>query len=99
MKIDSIKDALYGAIGEINEMRSLDDQVPASEDTVLLGPESVLTSIDVVNFLVAAETHLEEKLGVEVDLTDNAGGSEALRSVGALATYISDLLVVQEKEI
>lgn len=95
MEIDRVRGALFAAIEEINELRPLEDQVLPSDATVLMGPDSLLSSIDVVNFLVAAEGQLEERLGTTVDLTEHSGGAESLRTLGSLAAYVASILTAK----
>lgn len=93
MNRDVVLAALYSALDEINENRAGSDRLPRDEQTLLRGTDSTMTSIEVVNFIVAAEFRLEEELGTAIELADDPGlwqDPSPFASIGSLATYISD---------
>ncbi|MCG8467121.1 MAG: hypothetical protein MJB57_02795 [Gemmatimonadetes bacterium] len=82
-------DIVYDAVAELNETLSADHRLALSPDTRLVGGD--LASIDLVNFVVAAEDRLE-KLGVRVDLAAASTlDPSPLQTLGTLAAYVDEL--------
>ena len=95
-KIDEgrLDDAVAAAIEETNDARPPEAQLTADDSTVLFG-EGGLDSIGLVNFVVAAETHLEDQFGRNIVLADEKAMSRRnspFRSVGALKEYVREIL-------
>jgi hypothetical protein len=62
--------------------------------TVLVGSGRVVDSADLVMLLIAAEDYARDNLGATFDWTSDSAMSEGrsvLRSVGSLATHLSQL--------
>ena len=85
--------AVLEAIAEFNATEGAN--VPAREDTVLLGEGGALDSLGLVRLVMAIEQKLEDAFGVPVSLTDEKAMSQRnspFRSVGALTEYATTLL-------
>lgn len=85
--------AVLEAIAEFNAAEGAN--VPAREDTVLLGEGGALDSLGLVRLVMAIEQKLEDAFGVPVSLTDEKAMSQRnspFRSVGALTEYATTLL-------
>lgn len=98
MQEEKIRQAVYAAIDEANQLRPPAGRLEKSEDAVLLGEGAKLDSLGVVNLIVATEMNLDEALGISLDLADERAMAQAenpYRTVGAFMRYISGLL--QEK--
>ena len=92
---EEIKQMLYEAIDELNNDLPNADKMEKSMESVLFGMGGRLSSIDLVNLVVAVEERIEEKFGVAVSLADERAMSEEsspLSTVGTLASYIDTLL-------
>ena len=86
---------IYCALSELNLQLPKGNQVEQSLSTVLFGPEGRLDSVALANFIVIAETKLEESLGFHIDLTQDdpfSPGTGHFQTVGSLVSYISRLV-------
>jgi len=96
MDSDKILSIIYSSIDEINE--TLEDDGVAldkTETTSLFGQDSVLDSIDLVNFISIVEEKLEEEVNEYVALADERAMSQdssPFKSVSTLTEYIAALL-------
>ena len=88
-----VRRAVLEAIAEFNASEGA--QVPANEDTVLLGEGGALDSLGLVRLVMAIERKVEDESGVPVSLTDEKAMSQRnspFRSVGALIEYAQSLV-------
>jgi hypothetical protein len=87
--------AIYRAVDWINEELPADHRLIKAPETRLLGPQSVLDSIHLVNLIVTTEREIEDAFGVALTLADERALStkaSPFRSIGALADYITLLM-------
>lgn len=92
---NSLIDAVYEAVDEINLMRPADKQVPKSLEAALSGPEAVLDSLSLVNLVVAIEEKFEDVFGVLINLADQKAFSvehNPFRTMGTLIEYAGSLM-------
>jgi acyl carrier protein len=92
---EQITEALYAAIDDVNRERAPDKQLAKAPDTALYGSASQLDSLGLVNFVVAAEQHIERAFGKSLVLADDralAQEPSPFGSVAALADYVEVLL-------
>lgn len=90
----SVRTAIFAAIGEVNGQLPPDQQLDASESTILFGEGGMLDSLGLVNFIVAAEQQLEDQLGLSLTLADEramAQESNPFETVGSLVDYATTL--------
>jgi acyl carrier protein len=66
----TLREAIYGAIDDLNDVRAADAQVGKSLDTCLTGADGALDSLGFVNFVVALEQRLDAALGTPISLLD-----------------------------
>lgn len=96
MESQKITELIYASIDEINETLSDDGvSLDKSESTALFGQDSVLDSIDLVNFISIVEEKLEEEVDEYIPLADERAMSQdssPFKSVSTLTGYIADLL-------
>ncbi len=98
MDKQSILDAIYQAIGELNLEREDTEQIDKAPETKLLGRESKLDSLGLVNLIVIVEEKVSDILNIELTLADERAMSQKhspFRSVQTLADYIQLLLEEQ----
>ena len=91
----SILPSIYRAIDWINEELPADRKVIKSPETLLLGPSSVLDSMQFVTLVVTTEREIQETFGVALTLADERALSmkaSPFRSVQSLADYIAGLI-------
>ena len=90
----NILELIYEAIDEIN-LNLEDVQMDKNEDTVIFGRESVLDSMDLVQFISLIEEKIEDETGDYVSIADeNAMSLEIspFKTVTTLKEYISTLI-------
>ena len=93
---DKIFQLIYSAIDELNEQREADDQISKTEDTVILGHDSMIDSLGLVNLIVSLEQSVNDEMDVEITLADERAmmmESSPFRTVRTLADFIETLLV------
>ena len=93
---DKIFQLIYSAIDELNEQREADDQISKTEDTVILGHDSLIDSLGLVNLIVSLEQSVNDEMDVEITLADERAmmmESSPFRTVRTLADFIETLLV------
>ena len=92
MKItrEKILEVLYESIEELNELRSKDQQLASSPQTLLLGDGAGLDSLGFVNLVTLIEEKCQDSFGRSLMLT-GAGGSgirDPFETVSLLAEFI-----------
>lgn len=93
-----LRDAVFGAIDELNELRSPAERIVKSLDTTLTGEGGPLDSLGFVNFIVAVEQRLDSVFTSSVSLLDDEmldPTAGHFRTVGALLDYLEQLRVKQ----
>jgi acyl carrier protein len=96
---DQIRQILYQCIEELNEQRSVDQQLAKSPDTDLFGDSGRLDSLGFVNFIALVEDKCESRFRVALSITEDAAkdeGGRPFETVGQLADFIEQLLVVNK---
>lgn len=91
----AIEGALSDAIEEVNETLDADNAVSLADDAELFGGGSPLDSIALVNFVVAVEQGIEDRMGRSIVLASDKAMSRRtspFRTVGALRAYLRELL-------
>jgi hypothetical protein len=82
---------LLGALATINAAKPPEERFVPAADTPLVGHRAVLTSLELVTFILEAETQLAEEFGLHITLTDDRAFSQAkspFRRPSALSEYI-----------
>ena len=90
-----IKEIIFKSIKELNENLDEDQQLLLSTDTVLLGKDSNIDSITLVNLIVTIEESLEDNLNVSVTLADEKALSQKnspFLTIQTLLDYIALLI-------
>ena len=90
---------IYDAIDDVNAALEEGEKINKSPDTALFGESGSLDSLGFVNFIVAVEQKMEEKLGTTIAIADERAMSRKrspFRTVKSLAEYISSLLEESE---
>jgi acyl carrier protein len=91
---------IYSALSELNLQRPKGEQVEPSLSTVLFGAGGRLDSLALANFIVIAESKLEEAFGGQIDLTqDDPFSPETghFQTVQSLVDYVSGLVQLRSK--
>lgn len=92
---DRVFKAIVSAVNELNEDWRYQVLRDVSVETVLFGAESPIDSMGLVALIATVEQNLKDTLGVELVLADDRAFSKnrsPFRSVGALESYIEELL-------
>lgn len=93
-----LRDAVFGAIDELNQLRPSDQQIAKSLDTTLTGEHGPLDSLGFVNLIVAIEQRLDSILTSSVSLLDDEmldPTAGHFRTVGAMIEYLKKIRVEQ----
>lgn len=93
-----LRDAVFGAIDELNQLRPPAERIAKSLDTTLSGENGPLDSLGFVNFIVAVEQRLDSVFTSSVSLLDDEmldPTAGHFRTVGALIDYLEQIRVKQ----
>jgi hypothetical protein len=89
-----IEEAVYRAVDEVNGLLPPDKRLAKSRATALVGDDTVLDSLGLVNFIVVVESSIAEKLGVAISLISEESMSaqpSPFSTIGSLADYALNL--------
>ena len=89
---ENILAAIYRAVDWINEELRADRRLIKAPETRLLGPQSVLNSLELVSLIIAIEREIEDAFGIALTLADERALSmkaSPFRSIQSLADYIA----------
>ena len=95
MDQNRIKQIVFEAIDEVNELLDENQQLKKSEETILFGEQGSLDSLGLIKLIVATETKIQECFDVPVTLANEKAMSmknNPFRTVQSLIDFISDLL-------
>ena|SRR3989338_3972508 len=92
---EKILGLIYQALDEVDEGSGKEPLIKSPE-TVLLGSQSGLDSLKLVNLIVAVEQRVEEQFGFAISAIANEKAmsqkSSPLRNCGTLADFIASIL-------
>ncbi len=98
MKINKTKEEivqlLLGVVKETNLLRGKKDQLPLTPDLQLVGVESSLDSLGLLNLIVAIENALQQEFSQSIslsDLSDLGDTNGPFRSLQSLAEHVLHL--------
>jgi len=86
---------VFSSIDEYNDQINDKVTINKSTDTILIGLNSKLDSLGVVNLLVIIEQNIEDEFDVNITIADEKAISQKnspFRTIGTLADYIDKLL-------
>ena len=89
------QDIIYTAIDELNEMAEDGEEISKSPETTIFSGDGGLDSMDLVNLVIAIETHIEDTTGkaiLLIDKTTMESENNPFDSVATLSVYIDTLL-------
>jgi acyl carrier protein len=92
---ENILAAIYRAVDWINDELPAHRKLIKAPETRLLGPESVLDSMQLVSLIVMIEREVEDAFGFAVTLADERAlsmNASPFRSIQSLAGYIGIVL-------
>jgi acyl carrier protein len=92
---DRVLKCIYEAVDEWNSKAKQNLQLKKSLDTVLMGENSNLDSLGIVNFIVSVEERIEDEFDKSILLADEKAMSSEespFSSINNLSNYISSLL-------
>jgi acyl carrier protein len=93
--VDRIVDLISRLIGEVWPPEDGDPPENLHEDTALLGPSGILSSMALVSLLLALEQEMEARHGAPVRLVDERAMSHRnspFRTIGTLAAHAAERL-------
>ena len=89
---EKILNVILDALAAINESKPENEQFQPGPATPLVGRASVLTSLELVTFILEVETRLEEECGLRMTLADDRAFSRSrspFRTPSTLMEYIA----------
>jgi len=92
---------IFIAIDELNEQRGTEDQISKTVDTVILGQDSMIDSLGLVNLIVSLEQSVNDEMDIEITLADERAmmmESSPFRSVRTLADFIENMIVQASRQ-
>ena len=95
MKTEEVQETIFEVLDELNEMLPSEHRLQKSLATELIGKESPLDSVGLVNLIVLTETKIEEHFGYPLTLVETISLSpedSPLHTVGRLIDHICELL-------
>ena len=91
---------ISSAIQDLNSRKGEDeDEIGLTPDTVLLGTDSAIDSIDLINIIVAIEEKVKMEYGQIIVLVNERSMSSQnhpFRTISSLAVYLGELLSENE---
>lgn len=97
LKKDEVVNIIFHALKNINEERSVDEQLDVGMNTRLFGSDAALDSLSLVSMIVDVEGDVSDALGRSISLTDDRAMSQQVSpfdDVQTLTDYI--MLLVAE---
>src|SRR5687768_9313791 len=91
MNSERISSILFRVIDEVNQSLPEHEQLAKTADTVLIGDESKLDSLGLVNLIMLAEERIHAETGVPVSLASDDAlfrKDGPFKTIGSLAIYI-----------
>lgn len=92
VSIERITRALFRSIDELNDLLPADRRLEKSPQTVLFASGGNLSSLELVNLIVAAEQNIEDEFGLPIVLADEKAMSQKnspFKTVAGFVSYIS----------
>ncbi len=92
-----LEEVIYPAIDEINSDKENDIRLQKAKTAELIGPNTVLDSIGLVNFIMIVEEKIQEKTGRSITLASDKAmsrKSSPFRTLASLEEYIGESLEV-----
>ena len=86
---------IYRAVDWINGGLPADRQLTKTPETPLLGPQSVVDSLALVNLLIAVEREVEDMFGISLTLANERALSmneSPFRTIQSLSDYVGVLI-------
>lgn len=91
----TLRDIVYPAVDEFARELEPGKTLAKSVETRLSGPGAVLSSLDLVNFLLVVEEHARARSGKAVTLVSEKAMSRSqspFRTLGSLAEFVGELV-------
>jgi hypothetical protein len=91
---DRIRQTVFSVFDELNEQLPSGRKLPKGDGTVLVGPDGLLDSLGLVNFIVALEQKIEADYDTSVSLIDDDLVNEGshFADVASLTRYLASIL-------
>lgn len=92
---ERLTQAVFRAVEQVNRARPPQRRLVRSLTSVLIGSESVVDSLGLVNLIVAVEEQIEDEFGIAITLADERARARAenpLATLGSLVRYLEELM-------
>ena len=95
------KSVVLDALDALNEDKATDEQINFTDDLILMGPDSILDSLDLINLIIFLEERLNEMTDKPVQLAiDPASfeGNHPFQTTATLVQFITNLLIAEPRQ-
>ena len=95
------KSIVLDALEALNEDKATDEQITFADDLILMGSDSILDSLDLINLIVFLEERLNDMTDKPVQLAiDPASfeGNHPFQTTATLIEFITTLLIAEPSE-
>jgi len=96
-----VEKAVFDTIDQLNRQLSARNRLTKNRNELVIGEDSKLDSLGLINFLVACEQNIEVLTGQKINLTGDemfANANSTLGTVGDFIDYISNQISNSENE-
>jgi acyl carrier protein len=96
-----VRDALYEAVDEVNELLPPEEQIAKSPETVLFGSTGRLDSLGLINLIVAVEKRVAARFHVSITLADEKAMSQKhspFQTMASLIQYVTQILETKRND-
>ena len=94
-QVRSVTDVIFSAVDEYNEQATAGHKLEKAAGTILMGPDGVLDSLELVRLIISVEQAVAEEMGETITLADDKAMSQRnspFLTIQTLADYIAQLL-------
>ena len=104
--IDRVRKVIFGSIDELNKMRSQNNYIEKTPETMLFTDSAVLDSLELINLIVIIEDQFMHEFKFSISLTDEKTRSlekSPFKTIHSLINYVVLRLedhsgIIQSKE-
>lgn len=90
-----VAELVYAAVDDLNELLPADKHLNKSPETPLLGPDTRLESLDLVDLIIGIEQRLQDELKLVVTLVDEKAMSlqrSPFRTLESMTDYVAQIV-------
>ena len=93
-----MKEIVRRSIEELNDLLPKQKKILIKDSTPLVGEQSNLESIDLVNLFVSLEKNLKKKEKITLTFDEILGNIDQLKTIGSLESFLNNKYKKNEKK-